>query len=111
MVEECASIMKNDVWNVVPQPKEKRMKLEPVVEKGIFVGYSVVSKAYQIYIPLLRKVVARQDVKFEEDRAFRRSHGSDAEDKEQEAPKAEVTPTPVPARGQFSHDKEEQQQQ
>jgi len=54
-------------------PKEKRTKLEPIVEKGIFVGYSETSKAFQIYIPTQRKVVVRQDVKFEEDRAFRRS--------------------------------------
>ena len=42
-------------------------------EKGIFVGYSETSKAFQIYIPAQRKVVVRRDVKFEEDRAFRRS--------------------------------------
>lgn len=32
-------------------PKEKRTKLEPTAEKGIFVGYSETSKAFQIYIP------------------------------------------------------------
>jgi len=54
-------------------PKEKRTKLEPTIEKGIFVGYSETSKAFRIYIPAQRKVVVRRDVKFEEDRAFRRS--------------------------------------
>ena len=54
-------------------PKEKRTKLEPTAEKGIFVGYSETSKAFQIYIPAQRRVVVRRDVKFEEDRAFRRS--------------------------------------
>jgi len=54
-------------------PKEKRTKLEPTAEKGIFMGYSETSKAFQIYIPAQRKVVVRQDVKFEEDTAFRRS--------------------------------------
>ncbi|WP_208081120.1 hypothetical protein, partial [Bacteroides uniformis] len=54
-------------------PKEKRTKLEPTVEKGIFVGYSETSKAFWIYIPAQRRVVVRRDVKFEEDRAFRRS--------------------------------------
>eukprot|EP00253_Pinus_taeda_P029250 PITA_29250 len=54
-------------------PKEKRTKLESTAEKGIFVGYSETSKAFQIYIPAQRKVVVRRDVKFEEDRAFRRS--------------------------------------
>jgi hypothetical protein len=32
-------------------PKEKRMKLEPSGNKGIFVGYSETSKSYKIYIP------------------------------------------------------------
>lgn len=54
-------------------PKEKRTKLEPTADKGIFVRYSETSKAYRIYIPVKRKVVVRQDVKFEEERAFRRS--------------------------------------
>ena len=54
-------------------PKEKRTKLDPTAEKGIFVGYSEISKAYRIYIPSLRSVVVRRDVRFEEDKAFRRS--------------------------------------
>jgi len=54
-------------------PSEKRIKLEPMAEKGIFVGYNETSKAYRIYIPSLRKIVVRRDVKFEEDRAFWRS--------------------------------------
>ena len=54
-------------------PKEKRTKLDPTAEKGIFVGYSETSKAYWIYIPTLRNVVVRRDVRFEEERAFRRS--------------------------------------
>ena len=63
-------------------PKDKREKLEPASEKGIFVGYSETSKAYRIYIPSLRKVVAMRDVRFGKDRAFRRSHGSDAKVRE-----------------------------
>ena len=54
-------------------PSEKRTKLEPTTEKGIFVGYNETSKAYLIYIPAQRKLVVRRDVKFEEDRAFRKS--------------------------------------
>ena len=45
-------------------PKEKRTKLDPTAEKGIFVGYNDTSKAFRIYIPALRRVVLRQDVKF-----------------------------------------------
>ena len=40
-------------------PKEKRTKLEPTAEKGIFVGYSETSKSFQIYIPTQRRVVVR----------------------------------------------------
>jgi hypothetical protein len=54
-------------------PSEKRTKLNPTAEKGVFVGYSETSKAFRIYIPSLRKTVVRQDVRFEEDRAFQRS--------------------------------------
>ena len=54
-------------------PSEKRTKLEPTAEKGIFVGYSETSKAFRIYIPAQRKIVVRRDVRFEEDRAFRKS--------------------------------------
>lgn len=54
-------------------PKEKRTKLEPTAEKGTFVGYIETSKAFWIYIPAQRKVVVKWDVKFEGNRAFRRS--------------------------------------
>ena len=33
-------------------PFEKRTKLEPTTEKGIFVGYDEISKSYCIYIPI-----------------------------------------------------------
>ena len=32
-------------------PKDLRRKLDPMAEKGIFVGYSEMSKAYRIYLP------------------------------------------------------------
>eukprot|EP00253_Pinus_taeda_P004364 PITA_04364 len=54
-------------------PKEQRMKLEPMAEKGIFMGYNETSKAYWILIPSKRRVVIRRGVKFEEERAYRRS--------------------------------------
>jgi hypothetical protein len=61
----------------------RRTKLEPTTEKGILVGYSETSKAYQIYIPGLRKTIVRRDVKFEEDRAFRSHDSSPVETKEE----------------------------
>ena len=54
-------------------PKEKRYKLEPSSKKGIFVGYSETSKAYQIYIPGQRYIEVSRDVTFHKEVAFRRS--------------------------------------
>jgi hypothetical protein len=54
-------------------PSEKRTKLEPTIENGIFVGYIETSKDFCIYIPSLRKTIVRRDVRFEEDRSFRKS--------------------------------------
>eukprot|EP00253_Pinus_taeda_P032184 PITA_32184 len=54
-------------------PEEKRKKLDQTAEKGYLVGYSENAKAYRIYLPGSRKVVVRRDVKFMEDRAFKRS--------------------------------------
>ena len=48
-------------------PSEKRTKLEPTAEKGIFVVYDETSKAFCIYLSSQRKVVVRRDVKFEEE--------------------------------------------
>jgi hypothetical protein len=72
-------------------PVEKRTKLEPSGEKGIFVGYNETSKAYRIFIPAQRKTIVSRDVKFEENLASRKSHELPpvAEDEEQEAPKGE----------------------
>jgi hypothetical protein len=55
-------------------PSEKRTKLEATAEKGIFVGYNEISKAYRVYIPALRKTIIRRDVKFEENRALKKAH-------------------------------------
>ena len=54
-------------------PEEKRKKLDQTAEKGYLVGYSENAKAYTIYLPGSMKVVVRRDVKFREDRAFRKS--------------------------------------
>jgi len=51
-------------------PSENRKKLDPTSQQGILVGYSEVSKAYQMYIPSLRRVVMSRDVIFEEGMDF-----------------------------------------
>ena len=48
-------------------PSEKRTKLEPTAERGIFVGYDETSKAFHIYLPAPRKVVVSQEVIFEKE--------------------------------------------
>jgi hypothetical protein len=70
---------------------EKRTKLDPSGQKGIFLGYSETSKAYRIFIPMQRKTIMRRDVKLEENLTYRSTHESSAltEDKEQRAPKDE----------------------
>ena len=57
-------------------PSEKRKKLEPIAERGIFVGYDETLKAFRIYLPALRKVFVRREVRFEEEGAFRKSKES-----------------------------------
>jgi hypothetical protein len=58
-------------------PSKKRKMLETMVERGICVGYSWTSKAFRIYLPSLRKIVLRRDVRFEEDGAFTKSRGTE----------------------------------
>ncbi|WVZ15253.1 hypothetical protein V8G54_012819 [Vigna mungo] len=45
-------------------PHIKRDKLDKKAESGIFVGYSLISKAYRIYLPHRNKVIVSRDVKF-----------------------------------------------
>jgi len=72
-------------------PMEKRTKLEPSRENGIFVGYSETSKSYKIFISTQRKKVVSKDVKFKKNLASRKSHELPpmAKDAEQEITKGE----------------------
>ena len=47
-------------------PQVKRNKLEKKYELIVFVGYSLVSKAYRIYQPKYGKVINSRDVQFQE---------------------------------------------
>jgi len=47
-------------------PRDKRSKLDPSGEKGIFVGYSENSKGDRVYIPGHRKIEVSRDVTFDE---------------------------------------------
>ena len=67
-------------------PEEKRKKLDQIAEKGYLVGYGENTKAYRIYLPRSRKVVVRRDVKFMEDRAFRKSREMPFEEQSKDKP-------------------------
>ena len=54
-------------------PKEKRTKLDPSGEKGMFVGYCEVSKAFRIYILGFHHIEINRDVTFDEEAALKRS--------------------------------------
>jgi hypothetical protein len=52
--------------------KEKRNKLEPSRNKGIFVGYCEASKAFKIYIPGQHHIDINKDVTFDEDATLKK---------------------------------------
>ena len=41
-------------------------KLDQKAKYGVFVGYSNLTKGYEIYQPLKRKIIVSRDVKFDE---------------------------------------------
>jgi hypothetical protein len=47
-------------------PDEKRSKLNPKVEKCIFIGYSLKQKGYKCFNPSTRKLQVSRDVVFDE---------------------------------------------
>ena len=54
-------------------PGDTLTKLDQIAERGYFVEYSETSKAYRIFILGTKRIIFRSDVKFVEDKAFRRS--------------------------------------
>ena len=54
-------------------PSDTCIKLDQTIERGYFVGYNETSKAYRIFIPGTRRMIVKCNVKFMEDKAFRRS--------------------------------------
>jgi hypothetical protein len=67
-------------------PKEKRNKLEPSGKKGIFMGYSEVSKAFRIYIPGHYHIEFNKEVTFDEDVALKKSRRCQLEEVREEEP-------------------------
>jgi hypothetical protein len=54
-------------------PKERRTKLDPSGNKGIFFGYCEVSKAFIIYIPGYHHIEINRYVTFDEDATLKKS--------------------------------------
>ena len=55
--------------------KEKRTKLDPSGNKGIFIGYCEVYKTFRIYISKFHHIEISRDVTFDEETALKRSEG------------------------------------
>jgi hypothetical protein len=71
---------------------EKRTKLEPSNQKGLFVGYNETSKACKVYIPEQRKAVLSKDAKIEEDFSCRKSNEPIPMTKDEESEALKVEP-------------------
>ena len=77
-------------------PKEKILKLDSLVKKGIFVGYSDESKAYRIYIPCFHKIEVNKDVTFDEDATFNQYINAHVDEEEKETPRVlEISKPPI----------------
>jgi hypothetical protein len=51
---------------VVHIPKEERTMMDPSGNKGIYVGYYEVSKAFRVYIPSYHHIEINRDANFDE---------------------------------------------
>eukprot|EP00253_Pinus_taeda_P012244 PITA_12244 len=90
--------------------EEKKKKLDQTVEKWYLVGYSENAKAYIIYLPRSRKVVVRRDVKFMEDRVFRKSREMPSEEQSKEEPLVKLLqPTEVKNSSSGQEDSEDEE--
>jgi hypothetical protein len=76
-------------------PKEKRTKLDPSGNKGIFVGYCEVSKAFIIYISGYHHIEISRNVKFDEDATLKISRKFQLEEVYEEEPVAAKVVEPM----------------
>ena len=68
-------------------PKEKRSMLDPSGKKGMFVGYSEQSKAYQIYFLGYHQIELNRDVMFDKDTTFKKSRNDKEVKEDHETPR------------------------
>jgi hypothetical protein len=76
-------------------PKEKRTKLDPSGNKGIFVGYCEVSKSFIIYIPGYHHIDINKNVTFDDDVVLKRSRKCQLEEVYEEEPIAPRVAEPM----------------
>ena len=81
-------------------PRDTCTKLDQTTKRGYFVGYSETSKAYRIFILGTKRIIVRRDVKFMEDKAFRRSRDLPAKDQNEQP--TEAPGVAQPSQGQES---------
>jgi hypothetical protein len=75
--------------------KEKRTKLDPLGQKGIFVGYCEVSKAFKIYILGYHHIEISRYVTFYEDETLNKSKRCHLEEVYEEEPVTRKIAEPV----------------
>ena len=78
-------------------PKEKRTKLDPYGNKGIFFGCCELSKSFRIYISRFHHIEISRDVTFDEETTLKKSRRCKLEEVHQEdvPPRmVEVEPSP-----------------
>jgi hypothetical protein len=76
-------------------PKEKITNLDPSGNKGIFVGYCEVFKAFIIYIPGYHHIDINKYVTFDEDATLKRSRKCQLEEVYEEEPVASRVAKPI----------------
>jgi hypothetical protein len=75
--------------------KEKRTNLDPLGNKGIFVGYCEVSNPFKIYIPGYHHIEISIDVTFDEDATLKKSRRCHLEEVYEEYPVAPRVVEPI----------------
>ena len=70
--------------NVHTHSKRERTKLDPLGNKGIFVGYSESLKAYRIYFLGFKKIDISKDVTFDEETTYNKSRKRPAEEPQED---------------------------
>lgn len=55
-------------------PGDTCSKLDQAVKRGYFVGYNETSNKYQIFILGAKRIIVKRDVKFMEDKTYKRSN-------------------------------------